>query len=95
VVAWVQRTGGDMARLCPADMEDEDTEAAVRADNLGELPAPLAVHFAPGTLLSCDSARAQAALAQSWPALLRQPGVVLNLGDMWIEGLPAGFLPAA
>jgi hypothetical protein len=33
-VAWVQRKGGDLVTLEPADMDDEDTEAAVMAENL-------------------------------------------------------------
>lgn len=33
-VAWVQRKGGDLVTLEPADFDDEDTEAAVMAGNL-------------------------------------------------------------
>jgi hypothetical protein len=92
-VAWVQRTGGDLATLSPADFDDEDTEAVVRAENLGTLPPNVLVDFTPHTLLAC--AAAEAALAK-WPALLPASvpasDAIVNIGSMNIAELPAGFL---
>jgi hypothetical protein len=86
----VQRKGGDLVTLEPADFDDEDTEAAVLAENLGELPANVTVNFTAHKLL-CGSAAA-GVLRDSWPELVGQPDVVVNLGDMSIYRLPAGFL---
>jgi hypothetical protein len=89
-VAWVQRMGGDLVTLVPADFDDEDTEIAVRAENMGELPANVTVTFSAHTLLA--GAAAASILHKTQPELLGNPDVVLNLGDMSISGLPVGFL---
>lgn len=89
-VAWVQRKGGDLVTLLPADLDDEDTEAAVLAENLGELPPNVDINFTAHTLLA--GAAAAKVLAQAWPELGDNPDVVVNLGDMRITGLPVGFL---
>lgn len=39
---WVQRTGGDLVRLEPADLEDEATEEAITMQSLGMVPPGLA-----------------------------------------------------
>lgn len=36
VISWVQRSGGDLVRLEPADYDDEDTAAVLAADGLGD-----------------------------------------------------------
>jgi hypothetical protein len=89
-VAWVQRKGGDLVTLEPADLDDEDTETAIMAENLGELPPNVTVNFTAHTLLS--GAAAAGVLARTWPELAGQDDVVVNLGEMSIAGLPGGFL---
>lgn len=56
----------------------------------GELPDNPIVNFTAHTLLS--GAAAAALIQKTRPELVGQADLVVNLGDMTIEGLPTGFL---
>ncbi|KIZ02478.1 hypothetical protein MNEG_5483 [Monoraphidium neglectum] len=92
-VAWVQRSGGDLVRLEPADFDDEDTAAVLAADGLGDDSDGFTVSFPAasfsGATLLADAA-ADAALASFAPRLVGR-GAVVNIGRMRITGLPLGF----
>lgn len=96
--AWVQRTGGDMIRLRPADLSDEPTAEAIGANALdleyagGEESALPAVRFEASSLL--DGAAADEHLAAFQPGLVGR-GAVVNIGQMTIGELPARFLAGA
>ncbi|WIA36107.1 hypothetical protein OEZ86_007457 [Tetradesmus obliquus] len=84
--AWVQRSGGDLVTLEPADMDDEDTAAAILQDSLGLQPDFVQLQFTGHTLLAGAAARQ---LAGSWPrsaaaAAAVSSGAVINLGQMTI-----------
>jgi hypothetical protein len=86
--AWVQRTGGDLFKLLPADMEDEDTAAVVLEDNLGLEPCCPQVEFVGHQLVAGGAAGA--ALARAYPGLQREQWqeCVVNVGPMVIKQLP-------
>jgi hypothetical protein len=101
---WVQRTGGDLCRLAPADLEDEQTADAIAADEArrrrgalrgrarpaaATLEQPQPCFSFQGESLYADAA-AEALLAQISPELAGQGGVVVNAGPA-----EAAFLPPA
>lgn len=105
---WVQRTGGDLCRLTPADLDDEQTADAIAADvaarrrgALLQAARPLQPSPHPqqqplfsfrGESLFADAA-AREALAQISARLeASASAAVVNAGPAEAEGLPRAFV---
>jgi hypothetical protein len=89
---YAEHSGGDMAKISPADYDNEDVEEVVRSskrDEFEEADLGVRVSFAAGQLLAGEAAEQQLAKFQS--RLLGKDAVV-NIGSMVIEGVPAWFL---
>eukprot|EP00877_Chromochloris_zofingiensis_P003765 jgi/Chrzof1/1338/Cz10g03150.t1 len=90
VVTWAQRTGGDLFKLEPADMDDDDTADAIGRECLGLTPDHAVVVNFQGSVLFSD-ASAEDKLRQFNPALSGK-GTVVNTGSMMLTGLPMKFM---